>query len=91
LLSDNNENKLLEPGTRMYLNELYYDFTDNYPDYAARSKMTVSRQKFFKWVVAYALFKEGVQPETNRDMKGKWIIIKSKKDDATQLNIEDVF
>ena len=53
--------------------------------------MTVSRQKFFKWVVAYALFKEGVQPETNRDMKGKWIIIKKKKDDSTQMNLEDVF
>jgi hypothetical protein len=91
LLSDHSDNKILESETRLYLNELYYDFTDNYPDYAARSKMTVSRQKFFKWVVAYALFKEGVQPETNRDMKGKWIIIKKKKDDSTQMNLEDVF
>lgn len=91
LLSDHNDNKLLESDTRLYLNELYYDFTDNYPDYAARSKMTVSRQKFFKWVVAYALFKEGIQPETNRDMKGKWIIIKKKKDNDTQLSIEDAF
>jgi len=82
LLSDNNENKLLEPETRVYINQLYHDFTDNYPDYAARSKMTVSRQKFFKWVVAYALFKEGVQPETNRDMNGKWIIIKKKSEDV---------
>ena len=40
--------------------------------------MTISRTKFYKWLISYALFKEGVQPEEGRDMDGRWIIIKSK-------------
>ena len=78
-LIDKEDNKMLEPDKRLYLSDLYYDFTDNYPDYGPRSKMTVSRQKFSKWLQSYALFKENTQPEMNRDMRGKWIIIKSKK------------
>jgi SOS response regulatory protein OraA/RecX len=45
-LINNQENRLLEHGKRLRLNDLYEDFVDNYPDYGPRSKMTVSRQKF---------------------------------------------
>jgi hypothetical protein len=40
--------------------------------------MTISRTKFYKWITAYALFKEGTVPETGRDSFGKWIIIRQK-------------
>ena len=77
------ENKMLEPNKRIRTNELYSDFVDNYPDYGPRSKMTVSRQKFSKWVYSYAVFKSSSMPEEGRDMAGKWIIIRQKevKDD----------
>jgi hypothetical protein len=80
------ENKMLEPNKRIRTNELYSDFVDNYPDYGPRSKMTVSRQKFSKWVYAYAVFKSSSMPEEGRDMAGKWLIIRQKEvknDDAT--------
>jgi hypothetical protein len=85
-LIDGYENKMLEANKRIRTNELYSDFVDNYPDYGPRSKMTVSRQKFSKWVYAYAVFKSSSMPEEGRDMAGKWIIIRQrevKDDDAT--------
>lgn len=85
-LVDNSENKLLEPNKRIRTNDLYSDFIDNYPDYGPRSKMTVSRQKFSKWINAYSVYKSNYMPEEGRDMLGKWILIKQKdntNDDAT--------
>jgi len=84
-LLDGTENRHLEPNKRLRLSDLYDDFVDNYPDYGPRSKMTVSRQRFFKWVVAYGVFKSGHIPEEGRDMIGKWIVLKAKEkknDDA---------
>jgi hypothetical protein len=85
-LVDKSENKLIEPNKRIRTNDLYSDFVDNYPDYGPRSKMTVSRQKFSKWINAYAIYKSNHLPEEGRDMIGKWILIKQKdnaNDDAT--------
>lgn len=78
-LVDGFENKMLEPNKRIRTNELYSDFVDNYPDYGPRSKMTVSRQKFAKWVYSYAVFKSSSMPEEGRDMAGKWLVIKKKE------------
>jgi succinate dehydrogenase flavin-adding protein (antitoxin of CptAB toxin-antitoxin module) len=69
------KNNTLEPGQRLYKNDLYNDFVNEYPDYGPKSKMTISRTKFYKWLVAYGLFKYGVAPEEGRDMMGRWIII----------------
>jgi len=71
------KNNTLEPETRLYKNDLYNDFVNEYPDYGPKSKMTISRTKFYKWLVAYGLFKYGVAPEEGRDMMGRWIIIHS--------------
>lgn len=70
-------NNTLETDTRLYKNELYNDFVNEYPDYGPKSKMTISRTKFYKWLVSYGLFKYGVAPEEGRDMMGRWIIIHS--------------
>ena len=78
-LVDGFENKMLEPNKRIRTNELYSDFVDNYPDYGPRSRMTVSSQKFAKWVYSYAVFKSSSMPEEGRDMAGKWLIIKKKE------------
>jgi hypothetical protein len=68
----------LESGIRLYKNELYFTFIDEYPDYGPKSKMTISRTRFYKWLVSYALFKEGIMPEEGRDQMGRWIIIRKK-------------
>ncbi len=72
-------NTALEVGVRLYKNELYNDFISEYPDYGPKAKMTISRTRFYKWLVSYGLFKEGIIPEEGRDLNGRWIIIHRKK------------
>jgi hypothetical protein len=64
---------------RLYKNDLYYRFVEEYPDYGPRAKMTISRTRFYKWLTAYAVFKEGIMPDEGRDQMGRWIIINKKK------------
>jgi hypothetical protein len=75
-----NREVMLQPDTRLYKNELYSNFVDEYPDYGPRGRMSVSRTKFYKWLIAYGIYKEGVMPQEDRDQQGRWIIIKSKPD-----------
>ena len=78
LLDSNSVNTTLKVEERLYKHDLYIDFVSEYPDYAPKSKLTISRTRFYKWLVSYALFKEGVQPQEGRDSNGRWIIIKQK-------------
>jgi hypothetical protein len=73
------KNYLLVPEKRLYKNDLYYNFVDEYPDYGPKAKMTISRTKFYKWLIAYCMYKEGVMPEDGRDQQGRWMIIKKKE------------
>jgi hypothetical protein len=75
-----NREVMLQVGVRLYKNDLYQNFIDEYPDYGARGRMTVSRTKFYKWLVSYAMYKENIMPEEDRDQQGRWIIIKTKHD-----------
>jgi hypothetical protein len=75
-----NREVMLQPDTRLYKNELYSNFIDEYPDYGPRGRMSVSRTKFYKWLIAYGIYKEGVMPQEDRDQQGRWIIIKSKSE-----------
>ena len=76
-LVDNQERNIsLDSNVKLYKNELYYNFIEEYPDYGPKAKMTISRTKFYKWLVSYAMFKEGIPPEEGRDMNGRWIIIR---------------
>jgi hypothetical protein len=79
-LVDTHQNRevMLQTDTRLYKNELYSNFVDEYPDYGPRGRMSVSRTKFYKWLMAYGVYKEGVMPQEDRDQQGRWIIIKSK-------------
>lgn len=79
-LVDNTEPaKMLEPGIRVYKQELYYEFISEYPDYGPKSRMTISRTKFYKWLVSYGLFKYGIIPEEGRDFGGRWICFKTNE------------
>jgi hypothetical protein len=71
---------ILQSGVRLYKNDLYFDFINEYPDYGPKSKMTISRTRFYKWLISYAMYKEGVMPEEGRDQMGRWIIIRKKED-----------
>lgn len=92
LIGDRNmEEVYIEPNKRMYLNDLYTKFVEEYPDYAPKSKLTISRNKFYKWVYAYGFYRAGVFPEEGRDMQGKWVIIKIKDDKVNQpVEVDDI-
>jgi len=80
LIENGANHSILQTGVRLYKNDLYYEFINEYPDYGPKSKMTISRTKFYKWLVSYAIFKEGTVPEEGRDQVGRWIIIRKKND-----------
>tara|TARA_R100001530_G_scaffold60360_3_gene43652 strand:+ start:11607 stop:14018 length:2412 start_codon:yes stop_codon:yes gene_type:complete len=58
---------------RIYKNDLYLDFIDENPDFAPKAKMTISRNRFNKWLVAYSLFQFNCPPSEGRDNVGRWI------------------
>ena len=66
-------NTKLVKNERIKINDLYIDFTNEYPDYAPKSRMAVSRVRFGKWLTSYANYKYGCDPLEGRDMIGKWI------------------
>ena len=72
-------NKRLKAGEKIYKQELYEDFVHEYPDYSPRAKYSISRTRFYKWLVSYCIFKEGIIPEEGRDAVGRWIRIKEIK------------
>lgn len=76
LIADSNENDKLGFGFKIYKNELYFDFIDEYPDYGPKSKMTISRQVFYKWLYSYAEYLTGEPPIEGRDLTGRWIELK---------------
>ena len=76
LIDGQKKSEYLREDERIYKQDLYYKFTDEYPDYAPKSKMTISRTRFYKWLKAYAIFRTDKVPEEGKDMRGRWIIIK---------------
>jgi len=79
-------NSSLITGIKLNAQQLYFEFIEEYPDYAPKAKMTISRTRFYKWLTSYALYKEGTQPEVGRDIQGKYMIIKSRP--STQIKLQ---
>ena len=46
--------------------------------------MTISRTKFYKWLVAYCIHKYGIAPEEGRDATGRWMRIRNKHEGEQQ-------
>ena len=82
LLEGQQENEKLAVGIQINRNEVYFDFINEYPDYAPKSKMTISRQRFYKWLHAYAEFKTGLPAIEGRDMTGRWIRLQEPEEEA---------
>ena len=87
LLDGGTQNEKLVPDIKIYKNELYFDFINEYPDYGPKAKMTISRTRFYKWLYAFCVFNWSVQPEEGKDMTGRWIMIKQKDETTDQEDI----
>ena len=83
-LINGEENPALEPYVKLYKDRLYVDFVEQNPDYAPNAKMTISRTKFYKWLVAYCVHKYGISPEEGRDASGRWMRIRNKHEGEQQ-------
>lgn len=67
---------LLQFNTRIYKQDLYNKFIDEYPDYAPKAKMTISRTRFYKWLKAFHSFNTNNPLEEGKDAIGRWIIFR---------------
>ncbi len=75
-------------GGKVSKNELYTDFVEDNPDFAPKSKMSVSRVRFSKWLVAFGVFKYEITPEEGRDKSSRWIRFRHKHELETQTDFE---
>lgn len=80
LVDGQQRNEILKSDERIYKNELYNDFINEYPDYGPKAKMSISRTKFYRWLAAYGLYRDGIVPEEGRDLSGRWIIFHKRKE-----------
>jgi len=78
----------LDTMERVYKNDLYHDFIQDNPDFAPKAKMTISRSRFNKWLVAYCVYKSNVQPEDGRDHKGRWLRCRNKHELERETKFE---
>jgi succinate dehydrogenase flavin-adding protein (antitoxin of CptAB toxin-antitoxin module) len=87
LVEGQDKSSNIDVGVKLYKNDLYFNFIEEYPDYGPRGRMSISRTRFYKWLVSYAIFKEGVQPEEGRDTVGRWIVIKRRQSSEYQIQL----
>tara|TARA_R110000772_G_scaffold49355_1_gene113611 strand:+ start:1553 stop:3982 length:2430 start_codon:yes stop_codon:yes gene_type:complete len=78
----------LDTREKVYKNDLYHDFIQDYPDYSKGGKMTISRSKFNKNIVAYCDYRTGVDPVDGRDSKGRWIRCRNKHELEKETKFE---
>ncbi len=87
LIEGTPKNSHLEVGIKLMKQDMYYEFIQEYPDYAPKAKMTISRTRFYKWLTAYAVFATGVTPEEGRDPSGRWLRMRNKHEVEVQTRL----
>ena len=87
LIEGTPKNSHLDVGVKLMKQDLYYEFIQEYPDYAPKAKMTISRTRFYKWLTAYAVFATGVTPEEGRDPSGRWLRMRNKHEVEVQTRL----
>jgi len=85
-LIDDVPNDKLKPNTLIPKQDLYLDFVKEYPDYAARSKHSISRNAFYKWLSAYGLYVHKQPPIEGRSQEGRWIKFTNEETEKTIKN-----
>jgi hypothetical protein len=73
-------NDLLKPDTRIFKQDLYDDIINEHPDFAPKSKFTISRNKFWSWIRSYSIFKYDIEFVEGRNMNGRYIEFKTKEE-----------
>ena len=89
LIDGQERSSSIETGVRLYKNDLYFNFIEEYPDYSPRGRMSISRTRFYRWLISYAMFKENVMPEEGRDQQGRWIIIRKNVSKQQEIDTEE--
>ena len=56
-----------------------------------KSKMTISRQKFYKWLHAYCVYKTGEPPIEGKDMVGRWFMMEEVEEENNKNDDEAPF
>ena len=80
LIGNSPPNDYLKPNVRIFKQDLYEDFISENPDFAPKSKFTISRIKFWSWVRSYSIFKYGVEYTEGRNMSGRYVEFKTKEE-----------
>ena len=88
LINNTDPNDMLITNAKIYMQDLYYTFIEDNPDFAPKAKRTISRTEFYKWLHAYGLYATGTVPEIGKDMHGKWIKFKTKNELSHTTKIE---
>ncbi len=80
--SENNDRLV----TNQYLlcQDLYADFIQENTDYGPRGKMSISKTKFYRWLIAYGLFLTGRNPEQSKSSQGKTIMFIDETQEENQ-------
>ncbi len=79
--------------TNQYLlcQDLYADFIQENTDYGPRGKMSISKTKFYRWLIAYGLFLTGSNPEQSKSSQGKTIMfIDETQEENQKANAIDI-
>jgi hypothetical protein len=72
-LTEGSEGGAIYHDERMNPDTLYTDFTDEYPDFGPKSRFTISRKKFNKWLTSYSIYKYGRPPEVGTQLGIRYI------------------
>jgi len=87
LIEGHQKNTRLILDTKLPMQDLYFDFIGEYPDYGPKAKMTISRTRFYKWLISYGTYITNKQPKEGRDMNGRWFLMERPRDKQTSLKI----
>ena len=80
LIGNSLPNDYLKPGIRIFKQDLYDDFISENPDFAPKSKFTISRIKFWSWIKSYSVYKYGIEYTEGRTMGGRYLEFKTKEE-----------
>ena len=80
--SENNERLVINQ--YLLCQDLYADFIQENTDYGPRGKMSISKTKFYRWLIAYGLFLTGRNPEQSKSSQGKTIMFIDETQEENQ-------
>jgi len=73
--------------TYISLADIMAAFTNEYPDFGARGKYSISTRQMSRWMVAYNRFMFGMDTKESRNARGKTILIQTS---SSELDEEEI-